>query len=74
MDKSFYDVKSNNDIKQLRINSLQASVEDAKRLFKAGGGTKESIEQAELALKVAQLEKNNWKMKYAASSKPCVLI
>ena len=57
VDKSFYDVKSNNDIKQLRINSLQASVEDAKRLFKAGGGTKESIEQAELALKVAQLEK-----------------
>jgi len=57
LDKSFYDVKSNNDIKQLRINSLQASVEDAKRLFKAGGGTKESIEQAELALKVAQLEK-----------------
>ncbi len=45
LDKSFYDVKSNNDIKQLRIDSLQASVEDAKRLFKAGGGTKESIEQ-----------------------------
>jgi HlyD family secretion protein len=57
LDKSFFDIKSNDDIKQLRINSLQASVEDAKRLFKAGGGTKESIEQAELALKVALLEK-----------------
>lgn len=57
LDKSFFDIKSNNDIKQLRINSLQASVEDAKRLFKAGGGTRESIEQAELALKVALLEK-----------------
>lgn len=57
LDKSFYDIQSNNDIKQLRINSLQASVEDARRLFKAGGGTKESIEQAELALKVAQIEK-----------------
>ena len=57
LDKSFYDIRSNNNIKQLRINSLEASVEDAKRLFKAGGGTRESIEQAELALKVAQLEK-----------------
>ena len=57
LDKSFYDIKSNNDVKQLRINSLEADVENAKRLFKAGGGTKEGIEQAELNLKVAKLEK-----------------
>jgi len=57
LDKSFYDIKSSNDIKQLRINSLEADVENAKRLFKAGGGTRESIEQAELNLKVAKLEK-----------------
>jgi HlyD family secretion protein len=57
LDKGFYDIKSNNDIKQLRINSLEADVENAKRLFKAGGGTRESIEQAELNLKVAKLEK-----------------
>jgi HlyD family secretion protein len=57
LDKSFYDIKSNNNIKQLRINSLKASVENAKRLLKAGGGTREDIEQAELNLKVAQLEK-----------------
>ncbi len=57
LDKSFYDIKSNNDIKQLRINSLEAEVENAKRLFKAGGGTRENIEQAELNLKVARLEK-----------------
>jgi HlyD family secretion protein len=57
LDKSFYDIKSNNDIKQLRINSLDADVENAKRLYKAGGGTRESIEQAELNLKVAKLEK-----------------
>ncbi len=55
--KSFYDIKSNNDIKQLRINSLEADVENAKRLFKAGGGTREDIEKAELNLKVARLEK-----------------
>ncbi|WP_222943959.1 efflux RND transporter periplasmic adaptor subunit [Pedobacter sp. N36a] len=57
LDKSFYDIKSNNDIKQLRINSLKASVDNAKRLLKAGGGTREDVEQAELNLKVAQLEK-----------------
>lgn len=55
--KAAYDTRSYNDIKQLNISSLEAAVEDAKRLFKAGGGTRESIEQAELALKVAKLEK-----------------
>jgi HlyD family secretion protein len=57
LDKSFYDIRSTNNIKQLRINSLEADVENAKRLFKAGGGTKEDIDQAELNLKVARLEK-----------------
>lgn len=57
LDKSFFDIKSNQQVKELKINSLMASLEDAKRLFKAGGGTKEDIEQAELDLKVAQLEK-----------------
>lgn len=57
LDKSFYDIKSNSDIKQLRIGSLEADVENAKRLYKAGGGTREDIEKAELALKVANLEK-----------------
>ena len=57
LNKSFSDIKSNNDIKQLRINSLQADVENAKRLYKAGGGTKEDVDKAELDLKVAMLEK-----------------
>ncbi|RFM28523.1 efflux RND transporter periplasmic adaptor subunit [Deminuibacter soli] len=57
LDKSFYDIKSNNDVKQLRISSLEADVENAKRLYKAGGGTKEDIDKAELNLKVARLEK-----------------
>ncbi|MDR6944354.1 efflux RND transporter periplasmic adaptor subunit [Mucilaginibacter pocheonensis] len=55
--KSFYDIQSNNDIKQLRISDLTDAVENAKRLYKAGGGTRENIEQAELNLKVARLEK-----------------
>lgn len=57
LEKSFYDIRSNNDVKQLRINSMEAEVENAKRLFKAGGGTQEDIEQAALELKVAKLEK-----------------
>jgi len=57
LDQSFFDLQSNNDIKQLRINSLEASVENAKRLLKAGGGTREDVEQAELNLQVARLEK-----------------
>lgn len=57
LQKSFYDIKSNNSIKQLKISNLLDAVANAKRLFKAGGGTKESIEQAELNLKVAELEK-----------------
>jgi HlyD family secretion protein len=57
LDKSIYDIKSNNNIKQLRINSLEAEVENTRRLYKAGGGTKEDIEKAELELKVARLEK-----------------
>lgn len=57
LDKSFYDIKSNNSIKQLRINSLEADVENAKRLFKAGGGTREDIDKAVLSLKVANEEK-----------------
>lgn len=57
LSRSFYDIKSNNSIKQLRIASLTDAVANAKRLFKAGGGTREGIEQAELNLKVAELEK-----------------
>ena len=41
----------------MKINSLEANLEDAKRLYKAGGGTQEDIKQAELNLKVARLEK-----------------
>lgn len=55
--KTFYDINSNNNIKQLRIANLKDAVSSAQRLYKAGGGTKEDIEQAQLNLKVAELEK-----------------
>ncbi|QIL41701.1 HlyD family efflux transporter periplasmic adaptor subunit [Pedobacter sp. HDW13] len=57
LEKSFYDIKSNNSIKRLRISNLTDGVSSAKRLLKAGGGTKEDVERAELELKVAELEK-----------------
>lgn len=57
LEKSFYDIKSNNSIKQLRIRNFKDAVASAQRLYKAGGGTKEDIEQAQLNLKVAELEK-----------------
>ncbi|MFC3562978.1 efflux RND transporter periplasmic adaptor subunit [Pedobacter jamesrossensis] len=57
LEKSFFDIKSNNSIKQLRISNLKDVVSSAKRLLKAGGGTKEDVERAELDLKVAELEK-----------------
>lgn len=57
LEKSFYDLKINDSIKVLKINSLRAEIENAKRLFKAGGGTRESIDQAEQNLRIAQLEK-----------------
>jgi HlyD family secretion protein len=57
LNKSFFDIQSNNDIKQLHISNLGDAVENAKRLYNAGGGTREDIEQAELNLKVALLEK-----------------
>lgn len=69
LDKSFYDLQSNNNIKQLRINSLKAAVEDAKRLYKAGGGTKEDVEQAELNLQVAELEKKQLENEIKAKQK-----
>jgi HlyD family secretion protein len=57
LEKSFFDIKSTNSIKQLRISNLKDAVSSAKRLLKAGGGTKEDVEGAELDLKVAELEK-----------------
>lgn len=57
LEKSFFDIKSNNSIKQLRISNLKDGVAAAQRLLKAGGGTKEDVERAALDLKVAELEK-----------------
>jgi HlyD family secretion protein len=57
LDRSFFDLKINDSIKAFKINALNADVENAKRLYKAGGGTRETIEKADNDLHIAQLEK-----------------
>lgn len=69
LEKSYFDIKSSNQIKQLRISNLTDMVTGAKRLYKAGGGTMEDIEQAELNLKVAQLEKKQLENEISSKQK-----
>lgn len=57
LDKTIYEIKSNDRIKELEINSFKADVENTQRLYKAGGATRADVEKAELSLKVAQEEK-----------------
>lgn len=57
LDKSYFDIQIQDSIKAYQITSLKAELENAKRLYKAGGGTREAIEQAETNLRIAQLEK-----------------
>ncbi len=57
LERSFYDLIIQDSIKAFKINALKADVENAKRLLKAGGGTRETLERAENDLKIAQLEK-----------------
>mgnify|MGYP000965359109 CR=1 FL=1 len=57
LNKNLFDSEINHKIKHLNINKLKADLEDARRLEKVGGGTKEDITRAENALKIAELEK-----------------
>ena len=57
LDKNLYDAEISDKIKLLNINKLKADLEDAKRLEKVGGGTKEDITRAQNALRIAELEK-----------------
>ena len=57
LDKSYFDIQIQDSIKACEITSLKAELENAKRLYKAGGGTREAIEQAETNLRIAQLQK-----------------
>ena len=56
MEKNLADLQARHDIQQLRIRSLESSLEDEKHLVSIGGGTPENVRQAELDLKVSQRE------------------
>ena len=56
-DKNLRDLDYKNQIKSLQLEELSAQVKDQKRLQEVGGATAEEVEQAELQLKVSQLEK-----------------
>lgn len=56
-DKDLRDLDYRDQIKALQVDELKAQVADQKRLLNIGGGTAEELEQAELQLKVAKLEK-----------------
>ena len=57
-DKNLRDLDYQNQIKSLQLEELSAQVKDQKRLNEVGGATDEEVEQAELQLKVSQLEKS----------------
>ena len=57
LEKTLFDLQITDSIKALRINQLQAELDDAERLKQIGGGTQEEIEKASLELRIAGLEK-----------------
>ena len=56
-EKNLVELDYENQIKALELSSLEAKLADAKRLQAIGGATQEEVEQANLNLKIAQLEK-----------------
>lgn len=56
-DKNLQDLDYQDQIKALQLSSLEANLVDLKKLNKIGGATQEEVEQGELNLQIAQLEK-----------------
>ncbi|MCB0572230.1 MAG: efflux RND transporter periplasmic adaptor subunit [Phaeodactylibacter sp.] len=57
LSKSLFDLQIRDSIKALNISSLEAELDNARRLNRVGGATQEQVEQAELNLRIARLEK-----------------
>ncbi|MDW3649693.1 MAG: efflux RND transporter periplasmic adaptor subunit [Bacteroidia bacterium] len=55
--KSLFNLKITDSTQALNIAQLEAELEDAKRLEKIGGGTREEVSLIETKLKIANLEK-----------------
>ncbi|QJX48283.1 HlyD family efflux transporter periplasmic adaptor subunit [Hymenobacter taeanensis] len=56
LEKALNDLRSQEQVQQVKVRSLQSALRDEQYMLKIGGGTSESVRQAELNLKVAQLE------------------
>ncbi|MCC2547317.1 HlyD family efflux transporter periplasmic adaptor subunit [Hymenobacter sp. BT175] len=56
LEKALNDLQSQEQVQQVKVHSLQSALRDEQYLLKIGGGTAESVRQAELTLKIAQLE------------------
>jgi len=56
LEKSLIDLKTQNQIKRLHVENMEAEVKEEKYLDEIGGGTKEKIEKAELNFRIAKLE------------------
>jgi HlyD family secretion protein len=56
MEKNLADLQAQYDIKKLRISSLESELESERKLQEIGGGTGESVRQAELSLQIARRE------------------
>jgi len=69
LEKSLIDLKTQYQIKKLRVESMAADLKEAKYLNKIGGGTKEKIEKADLNLNIAKLELNQIKATIANKEK-----
>jgi len=57
-DKNVKDLDYQDQIKALQLSSLKANLSDLKKLKDIGGATQEEVEQGELNLQIAQLEKS----------------
>ncbi|GAA4392985.1 efflux RND transporter periplasmic adaptor subunit [Hymenobacter koreensis] len=56
LERSLNDLQSQEKVQQEKVRSLQSALRDEQYLLKIGSGTQESVRQAELTLKIAQLE------------------
>ncbi|MFD2784597.1 efflux RND transporter periplasmic adaptor subunit [Hymenobacter rubripertinctus] len=56
LEKALNDLRAQQQVQQVKVGSLQSALRDEQYLLKVGGGTAESVRQAELSLRLAQLE------------------
>ena len=56
LERSLTDLRAQAQVQAVKVRSLQSALRDEQQLLKIGGGTAESVRQAELNLTVARLE------------------